>query len=240
MLPIVAFWSAINVIVLFLVCMMSLQAPMRRGEERFELDEPIWVFGPGRPITRAQLRDISLSGVGIEQDASTAPYDVGDAVSVYVAEVGFIAGNVVRQGEQKLAVQFDLPPSVERDLLIRKLLTAGNDTKHVAISALAASRAMLDQHLEHAHGDAAGERRRARRRAGGACRKTAGAELARRSSAADGGARRARRQPPRARGLKLHAQQRISPPTMPRRNSSTQTTKITPWTTITHWPIWAR
>ena len=44
LLPIVAFWGAINIIVLFLVCMMSLQAPVRRGEERFRLDEPIWIF----------------------------------------------------------------------------------------------------------------------------------------------------------------------------------------------------
>ena len=40
-------------------------------------------------------------------------------------------------------MKFDLPPSVERDLLIRKLLTAGNDTKQVTSSSLAASRAML-------------------------------------------------------------------------------------------------
>ena len=31
-----------------------------------------------------------------------------------------------------------------------------------------------------------------------------------------------------------------SSPTMPRRNSSTQTTKIAPWTTNTHWPIVVR
>ncbi len=142
-LPIVAAWSAINVITLFLVCMTSLQAPIRRGEERFDLDAPIWILARGRPITRAQIGDISLSGVGIEQEEGSAPYDVGAAVSVYLAEVGFIAGNVVRQAGGKLAVQFDLPASVERDLLIRKLLTAGNDTKQVTSSALAASRAML-------------------------------------------------------------------------------------------------
>jgi cellulose synthase (UDP-forming) len=142
-LPIVAAWSAVNVITLFLVCMTSLQAPIRRGEERFELDAPIWVLTRGRPISRAQIKDISLSGVGVEQEPSTAPYGVGDAVSVYIAEVGFIAGNVVRQSGQGAAVKFDLPTSVERDLLIRKLLTAGKDTKHVTSSALAASRAML-------------------------------------------------------------------------------------------------
>jgi cellulose synthase (UDP-forming) len=142
-LPIVAAWSAINVITLFLVCMTSLQAPIRRGEERFDLDAPIWVLARGRPITRAKIGDISMSGAGIEQEPGAAPYEVGTAVSVYMTEVGFIAGNVVRQAQEKLAVQFDLPTSVERDLLIRKLLTAGNDTKHVASSALAASRAML-------------------------------------------------------------------------------------------------
>jgi cellulose synthase (UDP-forming) len=142
-LPIVAAWSAVNVVTLFLVCMTSLQAPVRRGEERFELDAPIWMLGRGRPIARAQIRDISLSGVGVAQDAGAAPYEIGDAVSVFITEVGFIAGNVVRQHDDALAVKFDLPPSVERDLLIRKLLTDGNDTKQVTSSALAASRAML-------------------------------------------------------------------------------------------------
>jgi cellulose synthase (UDP-forming) len=41
LLPIVAFWGAINIVVLFLVCMMALQAPVRRGEERFNLNQPI-------------------------------------------------------------------------------------------------------------------------------------------------------------------------------------------------------
>jgi cellulose synthase/poly-beta-1,6-N-acetylglucosamine synthase-like glycosyltransferase len=142
-LPIVAAWSAINVIVLFLVCMTSLQAPVRRGEERFNLDGLIWILGRGRPISRAEIRDISLSGVGIEQETGAAPYDVGSAVSTFITEVGFIAGSVVRQSGQLLAVKFDLPPSVERDLLIRKLLTAGNDTKNVRTSAWSASGAMM-------------------------------------------------------------------------------------------------
>jgi cellulose synthase (UDP-forming) len=142
-LPIVATWSAINIVVLFLVCMTSLQAPIRRGEERFELDAPIWVLAIGRPIARAQIRDISLSGVGIAQDSGSRPYGVGDSVSVFIQEVGFISGTVVRQRERLLGVKFELPPSVERDLLIRKLLTAGHDTKNVTSSAWSASGAMV-------------------------------------------------------------------------------------------------
>jgi cellulose synthase/poly-beta-1,6-N-acetylglucosamine synthase-like glycosyltransferase len=142
-LPIVAAWSAINVFTLFMVCMTSLQGPVRRGEERFELDLPIWILTRGRPITRAQISDISLSGVSVEQDEGAAPYEVGDVISVFLTEVGFIAGSVVRQDGPMLAVKFDLPPSLERDLLIRKLLTAGHDTKNVNTSSLSASRAMI-------------------------------------------------------------------------------------------------
>src|SRR5207247_1030483 len=37
--------------------------------------------------------------------------------------VGFISGTVARHAEPFVAVQFNLPPSMERDLLIRKLFT---------------------------------------------------------------------------------------------------------------------
>ncbi len=102
-------------------------------------------MGRGCPIARAQIKGISLSGVGIEQSASEsdAPIGVDQPVAVFIAEVGFIAGIVVRQSGQVLAVRFELPASVERDLLIRKLLTAGYDTKNVSTSAWSASRAML-------------------------------------------------------------------------------------------------
>ena len=36
LIPIVALWSGINIVVLLLVCMMSLQVPIRRAEERFD------------------------------------------------------------------------------------------------------------------------------------------------------------------------------------------------------------
>src|SRR6202165_4370677 len=44
LLPIVACSAAINIVVLLLVCMMSVQAPVHRGEERLYLHEPIWIF----------------------------------------------------------------------------------------------------------------------------------------------------------------------------------------------------
>src|SRR5262249_17085798 len=143
-LLILAFWSALNMIVLFLVCMMSLQAPLRRSEERFDLDEPIWVIGPGAAISSGRIKDISLSGVAIERNTDRAlAARTGDSVRVFITEVGFVAGTVVRQVEEFISVQFALAPSVERDLLIRKLFTAGLDTTYVQASALSTTGAIL-------------------------------------------------------------------------------------------------
>ena len=144
LLPIVAFWSAVNIVVLFLVCMMSLQAPVRRGEERFSLNEPIWMFAASGALSTGRIKDISLSGVAIAVDEDRAlPSKIGEHVRVFIAEVGFVAATVVRQTGRLLAVQFDLPPCVERDLLIRKLFTTGLDATTVNASAFSSTGALL-------------------------------------------------------------------------------------------------
>ena len=53
---------------------------------------------------------------------------VGEYVRVFIREVGFVPGRVVRQNDRFLAMQFDLPQSIERDLLISKLFTLGLNT----------------------------------------------------------------------------------------------------------------
>jgi cellulose synthase (UDP-forming) len=144
LLPIVACWAAINIVVLFLVGMMALQAPVRRGEERFHLDEPIWIFAPTGALSTGRTRNISLSGAAVLADEERALVSkVGDNVRVFIAEVGFIAATVVRQAGRLLAVRFNLPPCVERDLLIRKLFTAGLDATTVNASAFSSLSAML-------------------------------------------------------------------------------------------------
>ena len=67
----------------------------------------------------------------------------GDQVRVFIAEVGFIAGTVARQVGQFVGIQFTLPPSVERDLLIRKMFTAGHDTTSVSASTWSVTGAMF-------------------------------------------------------------------------------------------------
>jgi cellulose synthase (UDP-forming) len=144
LLPIVAFWGAINIIVLFLVCMMALQAPVRRGEERFMLDQPVWMFTASGALSTGRTKNISLSGAAIVADENRAlACKVGDRVRVFVTEVGFIEAAVVRQTGRFLAVHFNLPAGLERDLLIRKLFTAGLDATTVNASAFSSTGALL-------------------------------------------------------------------------------------------------
>ena len=144
LLPIVACWGAVNIVVLFLVCMMSLQAPVRRGEERFSLDEPISIFAANGALSTGRIKNISLSGAAVIADEERAMVgEVGDNIRMFIVEVGFVAATVVRQSGRLLAVRFNLPPCVERDLLVRKLFTAGLDATTVNASAFSSLGAML-------------------------------------------------------------------------------------------------
>ena len=89
-----ASWAVLNIIVLFLVCMMSLQAPARRGEERFKLDEPIWIFAANGALSTGRIKDISLTGVAILSDENRAlATKSGERARVFIAEVGFAGRN---------------------------------------------------------------------------------------------------------------------------------------------------
>ena len=144
LLPTVAFWSAFNIVNLFLVCMMSLPAPLRRAEERFQVDEPISLFKSDGTFASGRVKDLSLSGVALvaDEERELNP-DLGERVNLYITEVGFVRGTVVRCKDRILSVQFDLPACLERDLLIRKLFTGGLELAAVKTSAWSATLAML-------------------------------------------------------------------------------------------------
>ncbi len=144
LLPMVALWSTINVVVLFLVCMLCLQAPVRRSEERFEINEPAWLRESGGHLLIGRVKDISLSGAGVVLEAVLErPLAIGEPVRLFIKGVGFIAGTVARRNGSFLGLRFDLPPSVERDLLIRKIFTSGLDTTAVSVSTWAATLGMI-------------------------------------------------------------------------------------------------
>jgi cellulose synthase (UDP-forming) len=144
LIPVVAGWAIYNMIVLFLVCMMSLQGNVQRGEERISCDEPILIMGPGAERILGDLKDISLSGAGIVVHKST-PF-VGRETTplrVLISEVGFVSAHIARSRGDFLGLEFELGPSLERDLLIRKIFTSGLPATNVKASAWTATAAML-------------------------------------------------------------------------------------------------
>lgn len=144
LLPVMAIWGGLNIMTLFLVCMMAVQAKVPRSEERFALDESIGIFGAtGAPAT-GRIHDISLSGVAFTIDSDQKMVtQAGEYARVFIKEVGFVPGRIVRQNDRFFALQFDLPHSIERNLLIRKLFTLGLSTMVSPSSAAASTLAIL-------------------------------------------------------------------------------------------------
>jgi cellulose synthase/poly-beta-1,6-N-acetylglucosamine synthase-like glycosyltransferase len=146
LIPVVAIWAGYNVLVLFLVCMMSLQGNVRRGEERIACDENVIILGPGDARTLGKLKDISLSGAGVTLSDNSELFagHVGQPIKVLISEVGFVPGRIARLNGTLLGAKFDLGPCLERDLLIRKLFTSGTAATAVHATAWSATAAMLE------------------------------------------------------------------------------------------------
>jgi cellulose synthase (UDP-forming) len=144
LIPVVAIWAAYNIVVLFLVCMLSLQGAGKRVEERFACDEPVWIVGPGNAGKMGRLKDVSLSGAGLlTKPDEPISGQVGQRLKVFLAEVGFIPSRIVRQEREFLGVRFALESGIERDLLIRKLFTSGLVATTVSATAWSATTAIL-------------------------------------------------------------------------------------------------
>ena len=116
LLPIVAFWSILNMILLLMVAKIAITPPLLRSEERFELQEDIRLHLEDKVIP-AESRDMSLNGALVV--SATAP-DVrlrsGDWLGVEVEDVGVLPAQVRRvfnlPSEQTgIGLAFALPPS---------------------------------------------------------------------------------------------------------------------------------
>lgn len=131
LVPLAAIWCAMNLVVLFLASLLCLQMPVQRQEERFDISEPVILRHPesGALATLVSL-DMSLSGVGLapRDDGETDAWRVGDRVQAYVSQVGWVPAHVARVTPRLLGVEFEHEGLIERDLLIRKLFTGGQNT----------------------------------------------------------------------------------------------------------------
>ncbi|WP_407184606.1 glycosyltransferase family 2 protein [Bradyrhizobium centrosematis] len=141
-LPMVAFWSVVNIVVLFFVCMTSLQARMGRSEERFDVDESVLIETEAGERFSGRVSNISLSGAGVLLGSSIDGPRPGEPLRMHIMQVGWVDAMIVQQRGQLIGVQFKLPQSLERDLLIRKLFTVARLKANGAV-ACSVNRAML-------------------------------------------------------------------------------------------------
>ena len=136
LMPVVAFWALVNMLVLLIVATIAVTPSRLRTEERFAVNEPGRI-GTGAPPDGwfpTEIRDLSLSGARllVEMPEAGVPAP-GSWIAVEIAGVGSIPAAIRRRNPARsapateLAVEFDLPVSARRDRLIARLFTEGRD-----------------------------------------------------------------------------------------------------------------
>ncbi|QPI72255.1 glycosyltransferase [Sphingobium sp. Cam5-1] len=140
LLPMVTFWTIVNMFILLLVAMMCLEKPRVRGEERFALRQAVTILSAQGEMIRSDKGDISISGLGLEL-AEPAELSVGERLDVVLPDVGLLRGFVRRSG-RRLGIEFDFHSEEIRDRLIVALFTNEIRINTVRPSAAAAALAV--------------------------------------------------------------------------------------------------
>jgi cellulose synthase (UDP-forming) len=141
LLPIVAAWSMVNVILLLLVAMMCLEKPRIRGEERFPLDRNVSLLGARGQMVTSSRGDMSLTGLGLQVD-DAAGFDLGDQVQVVLPDIGLVGGFVRRTGA-RIGVEFEFRSAMQRDRLIVALFTKPMEVNVQRPTAMAVAGAVI-------------------------------------------------------------------------------------------------
>jgi cellulose synthase (UDP-forming) len=140
LVPMVAFWGLVNVVVLFLAAMLCLGRPALRAEERFPWHEPVAIWRrDARNATLARGIDISVSGIALAGDG----VEVGEPVRVRLRGLGSIEGRVARARNGRIGIAFDGADSPARDRLIVQLFTRGMNATQLQVPLWRATRTML-------------------------------------------------------------------------------------------------
>ena len=126
LIPVVTFWSILNMIVLLLVAKIANSPPVLRHEERIDIDEPGMLHVDGGRIP-AHFLDMSLNGALLKvEDAGRL--SVGDWIGVEIAEVGLVPARVARCARHisTVGVSFRLRSLHDRLQLRREMREAGD------------------------------------------------------------------------------------------------------------------
>lgn len=114
--PVAAFWSFVNIVILFVASLMCFDIPRKRSEERFATTETATISNYGA----TQLIDISVGGCRARDPG--IPAGVRE-VELRLAEVdALLRAKVVRSGPDWIGLRFEIDEPV-RHALIRKLFS---------------------------------------------------------------------------------------------------------------------
>lgn len=143
LVPVVTFWSILNMIVLLLVAKIANSPPVVRQEERIRIDEPtILHHEDGR--RSGHILDMSLSGALIRVE-HTDGFAIGDWTGVQIADIGLVPAQIARCLTQRsqIGVTFGLSS-------LESQIQRAGDLRQDLIRATAARQVTLtidDRHL---------------------------------------------------------------------------------------------
>jgi cellulose synthase (UDP-forming) len=136
------FWSLFNIAALFTACLICVEQPRYRREERFDASEPVEVKH-GNTVLPGVLRDVSLIGARIEVPASAAAARPGAEIEVRMSAVRPLRARVARVGDAgHWGVEFAPDPGAKVDL-VRKLFSGRYVDSVQSMGTLAFARALL-------------------------------------------------------------------------------------------------
>ncbi|MFC7735181.1 glycosyltransferase [Roseomonas sp. GCM10028921] len=115
------FWSVYNVCTLLVACLICVERPRFRREERFDADEPSQVALEGRRVD-GRLRDLSILGCRVEVPGGAEGVGGGEAW-VLLEDVGFVPSRIVGEPNGRF-LHFEFMASPEqREAITRKLFS---------------------------------------------------------------------------------------------------------------------
>lgn len=121
--PIASIWATMNVFMLVIMTLLSVEHPRPRTDERFKIDEAGEMFVDGKSLP-IHIYDISLGGARIRQEIiSQNKLREHQEIEILLPSYGKIPATVVREKSGVLQVQFNNLTGKLRHTLIQHLYT---------------------------------------------------------------------------------------------------------------------
>jgi hypothetical protein len=117
-------WGAMNLIVCFILALISIDRGRHRAEERFGIDAPVSVFADGVRIP-ARLFDLSSRGAGVSLEKPLSP---GTEIAFEISGIGRIGARVMRASGDSAGVMFVSMDHAIRRRLIERLFAGDLDS----------------------------------------------------------------------------------------------------------------